>query len=477
MTAAPPRQEFRPLTGPAPVQVLSGVIPADLSGFQRLGYGFLVVYLFLIYSRIFDVKFSNLHIPGISYRVILVMVLLSRAFVPALKGPVGRAMAFFTLWFIAAIPTSMWKGGSTQMLYNTWLPNFVVFLATAGLIVNFEQCRRAVYTVAWAFFVLTLIAVFWGSTEETGRLFLPHGKFSNPNEMAQALLLGMPLWGMIVIDSKSMGKKAFAGSVMMLMLYMASKTGSRGAMVAFAITLFVVFFRASMMGKFKLIVGGVVVLAIIVGLMPGKLQRRYSTLSEDPEEIMLTAEDYDTWMEQSAISSTRSRKELLRKSIKFTLQHPLFGVGPGMFTVAEDADAKANGKHKGAWLGTHNSYTQVSSEMGIPGLIGYMAIMGFALKKTHNVYKRTRGDPRLERIGNCAMGLNYCLIVYAISVFFDYIAFTSMLSVFGGLAAALDMVAPGEIERIQATPLERQPIPFAQFQPTWRPTAGVPQQV
>jgi hypothetical protein len=67
--------------------------------------------------------------------------------------------------------------------------------------------------------------------------------------------------------------------------------------------------------------------------------------------------------------------------------------------------------------------------------------------------------------------------VYAISVFFDYIAFTSMLSVFGGLAAALDMVAPGEIERIQATPLERQPIPFAQFQPTWRPTAGVPQQV
>lgn len=74
------------------------------------------------------------------------------------------------------------------------------------------------------------------------------------------------------------------------------------------------------------------------------------------------------------------------------------------------------------------------------------------------------------------MGLNYCLIVYAVSVLFDYIAYTSMLSVFAGLSAALDATAPGEIDRITATPPPPPPIPFAQFRPAWRRTAGVPQQ-
>jgi hypothetical protein len=43
--------------------------------------------------------------------------------------------------------------------------------------------------------------------------------------------------------------------------------------------------------------------------------------------------------------------------------------------------------------------------------------------------------------------LNYVLIVYAVTVFFDYIAFTSMLSVFSGLAAALGRTVEAEIDR------------------------------
>jgi hypothetical protein len=61
-------------------------------------------------------------------------------------------------------------------------------------------------------------------------------------------------------------------------------------------------------------------------------------------------------------------------------------------------------------------------------------------------------------------------------VLFDYIAYTSMLSVFSGLAAALDRTASHEIERIEATPADPPPVPFAQFRPVWRRTAGVPQQ-
>jgi O-antigen ligase len=174
--------------------------------------------------------------------------------------------------------------------------------------------------------------------------------------------------------------------------------------------------------------------------------------------------------------STMKRRDLLKRSIKYTFQHPLFGVGPGMFPVAEDADMRAQGFRKGTWQGTHNSYTQVSSEEGIPGALAYVFVIFVSYRKTWQLHKRTRGDPRLKSIANCALALNYCIIVYAVSVFFDYIAYTQMLSVFAGLSLALDLHSSLEIQRRTATPVEAAPIPFAQFRPNWRQTAGMPQE-
>jgi len=399
----------------------------------------LVLYLFLIYSRIFDVKLSFLHIPGISYRVIFGMVILSHAFVRALKSDIGKALLAFTVWVVLAIPGSMWKGGSTAVLLDTWLPSFVIFLATAGMIINYAQCRKAVNAVAYGLLVLTAIAILWGSTESTGRLYLPHGKFANPNEMAQALLLGLSLWWLMWLNARSGMGKAFAGIVMLVMLFTTSKSGSRGAMVAFVVLLLFIFFRSTTAGKMKMLIVTVVLLALVVGTMPKRLLNRYRTLAEDKAEIG----GDDAALQANAYSSTDARKELLRKSIKYTMQHPVFGVGPGMFVVAEDHDAIAAGLKHGSWTGTHNSYTQVSSECGIPALIFYVLAIVFALKKTSRIYRKTRGDPRLADIANIAVGLNYALIVFAVSITFDYIAYSSMLSVFAGLSAALGATSAG----------------------------------
>jgi hypothetical protein len=56
-------------------------------------------------------------------------------------------------------------------------------------------------------------------------------------------------------------------------------------------------------------------------------------------------------------------------------------------------------------------------------------------------------------MGTIAMGLHYCLIIYAVTILFEPIAYTIMLPVFGGLAASMVRTATVEIQRIQATPL------------------------
>src|SRR5437868_15259400 len=77
----------------------SAMVMEETSQFQRLGFNVLVVFLFLVFSRIFDVKFGGLHITGIAYRVVFAMVLLSRGFLVALNTNVGKAWLGFTVCF------------------------------------------------------------------------------------------------------------------------------------------------------------------------------------------------------------------------------------------------------------------------------------------------------------------------------------------------------------------------------------------
>jgi O-antigen ligase len=213
--------------------------------------------------------------------------------------------------------------------------------------------------------------------------------------------------------------------------------------------LLVVFLRAPVMGKLKIILAGVLFLGIVLTTMPGRLIARYKTVADEEGDVA----EMGGSMADSAASSSQSRKVLLRHSLIFTIRHPLFGVGPGMFPVADDTYSKAIGLNKGTWLGTHNSYTQVSSELGIPAFLLFVAVVVMALKGPYSIYRRTRGDPRLEDMGNAALALHYCLVVYAVTVLFEHIAYTIMLPVFGGLAACLVRTAAVEIQRIQATPL------------------------
>ena len=415
----------------------------DSSPFQRLGFSFLLIFLFLVFSRVFDVKFSSLHITGISYRIVFAMTILSGGFRIALNSKIGRALAGFTFWFGASVPFSLWKGGSVPFFTGWLLFAFVAYLATAGLIADYTQARKAINALAWALFVFVIIANVFG-TMETGRLFLPQGKFANPNEMAQALLIGLPLWGAKLADPGP--KKLFAAGVIVLMLMTVFRTGSRGAMIAFFVMVAFMFLRASITGKMQMVIGVFVLGAFIMVTMPGKLISRYKTIEEADDD------DMDEYMRESALNSTESRKQLLKNSIKFTIRHPLFGVGPGMFAVADDNEAHAQGLRKGQWLGTHNSYTQVSSELGIPALCFFVAAIVMSLRAPYQVYQQTRGDPRTEDIAQVSLGLHYAMIVYVVTIFFEHIAYTVMLPVFGGLASALMRTTVAEIERRRSVP-------------------------
>jgi O-antigen ligase len=72
-----------------------------------------------------------------------------------------------------------------------------------------------------------------------------------------------------------------------------------------------------------------------------------------------------------------AREELLSQSLKISLTHPLFGIGPGNFAG-----------YTQSWHVTHNTYTELSAESGIPSLILFIAVLTIAFRNL----KRTRSS-------------------------------------------------------------------------------------
>jgi O-antigen ligase len=111
----------------------------------------------------------------------------------------------------------------------------------------------------------------------------------------------------------------------------------------------------------------------------------------------------------AAFESSEQRQQLFWRSIKVTKDHPLFGIGPDNFAQIS-----------GNWHVTHNSFTQMSSEAGVPALILYVLILWCGFKNLTAVNQLVRG--RTES-GVLARALFASLIGYAVGSFFLSVAY------------------------------------------------------
>jgi O-antigen ligase len=415
----------------------TGDISRGVSNVQGLGFSILLCFLFMIFSRVFDMYLSRFHIPGFSERLMAVVVLVTGSFWRPFQNSIGKRLLWFTAWMVMGVPFSVWRVNSLEQLATQWWASMVVFVAVAGLITDFPQYRRTVMVLALAIFALSLFCLHFG-TMETGRLFMANrSRFANPNEMAQAMLIGIPFWLAMSKRAPSLPGKALAAGVLLVMVYIIAKTGSRGALISFAALYLVILYHSSTIGKAGLLLAGSLSMCVALAFLPSTLKDRYKTIfSEDkPEAEATTSEDR---LLVSAVSSTASREHLLRQSLILTAKHPIFGVGVGQFPTAENALAISQGQRKGSWLGTHNSYTQVASETGVIGAFLFISVLFLSLKTTHSIYRATRDHPDLKDISTQAEALFLALLCLAITDLSIHAAYTMLLPVLAGMTIALE---------------------------------------
>jgi len=166
------------------------------------------------------------------------------------------------------------------------------------------------------------------------------------------------------------------------------------------------------------------------------MRLRYTTYfgEVDPTELQTDKERYST------IGSTEARMRLLKDSLRITAAHPLSGVGPGNFPVEQDKLAQARGE-KSMWHVTHNTYTELSSEMGIPGLLLYMWMIVLAFKSLNAIIRVKERTPVWRELRLMALTLRAAFWAFLVVAFFASLAYNTDVPILVGIATALGFMA------------------------------------
>jgi O-antigen ligase len=110
---------------------------------------------------------------------------------------------------------------------------------------------------------------------------------------------------------------------------------------------------------------------------------------------------------RDSMGSAPQRQNLLLLSIKVALLNPLFGVGMGNFVIVSIRG-----------LVTHNAYTQVAAEMGLPALVVFWLFLYSPYKRLRQIERETFDVRAQSRFYYLAVGIQASLAGFMVNLFF-----------------------------------------------------------
>jgi O-antigen ligase len=407
----------------------------------RASFPLLLVFLFFIFSGILELTPV---LPRLRPQLILAVlgllaVLGTGQFMKVLRTPIGLCVAAFTLWFIACIPFGAWPGGSFGVFTEVWYKSALIYFLTAGLLTTLPQANRLYRTIAYAVGILGIMALLKNDHSADGRLILDNTRYANSNGLAFTLLVGLTFVGFLFLRGTRL-QKIIAVLLVPPMLLAMSRSGSRAVSMGVGVLVVVMLVQAKRATRIKLLVAVPIIFLAVLILLPKDLRTRYTTFFGD-YDYYKSFTDPSEHLRAEAIGSSEARKTLLIDSLIITMRHPLLGVGPGNFPVVQNELAKSRGETKGSWHVTHNTYTELSSEMGVPGLIIFLVLL-FNVFKTLNSILRTRNpDPHWQNLRQLARSLRAAFIVLVPVIFFGSFGYNTEVPILAGLTTALGFMA------------------------------------
>lgn len=327
----------------------------------------------------------------------------------------------FCVTAFLSMPMATSPGEAYKEFSEVLLKAIVIFI----VFINVIRTEMRLKLLIWLAFVVSVYLSFYAISDYSNGIFrlgnvyynnvriggVIGGIFGNSNDLALHLATMVPLAVGFAFASKSFLRKILYIACAVLFVWAIVVTFSRGGFLGLFIAALVLTRKIGRRNKF--LSTGALVLAMLTLLTfaPGSYLGRVSTIFNSAADVT---------------GSSSQRTEILIRSIMVTLRYPLFGVGVGNFHYKSVQE-----------LVSHNAYTQVSAEMGIPALVIYVMLMVYPLRRLREIERQTQDRPDKRKFYYWSIGIQTAIIAYMVSSFFASVAYQWYIYYLVGYAVAL----------------------------------------
>ncbi|MBO0861800.1 MAG: O-antigen ligase family protein [Chloracidobacterium sp.] len=410
---------------------------------SRYSMAFAGVYLFtlMLYARPNDLFPALGNFPLVKLLAISVLAIYVLS-----KGVAGEKLSVWTfemtmLATIAALgliltPIAVSPKDSLDTLTDTYLKTVVIFI----LMVNLIDTRGRILSL-WKLVVVCGVALGVGAirsymrgefTDKGLRIEgLVGGMFENPNDLAAALDLLLPFAVALTLVGRGLARLFYLACAAVLAVGVLL-TFSRGGFLGLIASGVLLLWKMGRGRRLKTIVCAALVCAILFAAMPGGYGARLSTILNNEED---------------QTGSAQLRRELLERAATIAINHPVVGVGMGNFHIYSIHEKEA-----------HNSYLEISAELGVIGLIAYLMVILAPLRSLRRIERQTKGmrSKREREMYWLSVSVQAVFIAYMVCSFFGSIQYLWHLYYTAAYAVALRRIHAAE-ERGSLEPTDRAP--------------------
>lgn len=269
---------------------------------------------------------------------------------------------------ISGILSPVWRGGALSHTVD-FSKVCVAWVLTFLLVTDFSRLRRIIYIQAVSVVVISAVSVIKGHS-------MPRldgvigGIYSNPNDLAFAVVLTLPFCLAFLLTTKNALVKVGWLCGILIMSLTLLMTASRGGFVTLVISGAVCLWHFGIKGRrIALLVGTGFTAVLLLVVAGGPLMRRMEAISGHVTNLE----------ENRAYGSYEDRKYLMERAVQGIIQYPILGIGVRNFET-----------YSGIWREVHMTYLQICVEGGIPSLILYLLFFGQGFSNLRKLRRRRK---------------------------------------------------------------------------------------
>ncbi|HEY3066269.1 MAG TPA: O-antigen ligase family protein [Methylomirabilota bacterium] len=390
----------------------------------------LMFFTFILYisPQVYMPFLQPLRLAMVSSGLAIILYLLDRLFrggnLTVVTPPLKLAIILYVL-AAASIPTSLWPGGSFELLTGDLWKSLLIFALLSNVVDTVRRMKLLLGSLAcWGTFM-----AYSGARDFSAGQFSGEGRIGgyesalagNPNDFAFTLNLLIAVTLGLFFATRRTLHRVLLGIALLVMTWGVITSFSRAGFLTLLAIGLVILIERVRKGD-MLTVGAVLALvtcAIVIS-PAGYGHRIYSIIDFDADPT----------------GSARGRYEGNFVGLELIQERPLLGHGLGMNGLAF--------VERGiGWTGLHNAYLQVGADLGIPALVVFVLLLWRLFQSVNMVSAQLRAGPGDRELAALTNGVRLALTAFTIGALFHPAAYHFYFFYTAGLAVSVRTIASG----------------------------------